>query len=226
LLSWTSRNRFDIKQLFKFIKRVVAPALRPLKLFLKPETLKTSQKASGGAISFDRLKFYSRNGLRQKPDAILTTFFDLYGLDTDFPYYQESKKLPDIYQRATSIESAMHQAIVAQVGCRPDRFIPHIQPYEFEGLLFSDVDALVEVEPNWKDCLRPLQQVRAEFDTPEHINNSFETKPSKRLEDILRPKYKKTRHGPLITESIGLHNIEAECVHFKAWLDRLRALAS
>jgi hypothetical protein len=209
----------------QFIKRVVAPALRPLHLFLKPETLKTSQQASGGAVSFDRLKFYARNALRQKPDAILTTFFDLYGLVADFPHYHDSMKLPDVYQGARSIETAMHQAIVAQIGCRPDRFIPHIQPYEFEGLLFSDVNALVDVEPDWKDCLEPLQQVRAEFDTPEHINNSFETKPSKRLEDMLRPKYKKTRHGPLIADSIGLHNIEAECVHFKAWLDRLRALA-
>jgi hypothetical protein len=210
----------------KFIKEVIAPALRPLNLFLKPELLKTSQQARGGAVSFDRLKFYARNSLRQKPDAILTTFFDLYALDADFPRFHDSMKLPDIYQRATSIETAMHQAIVAQVGCRPDRFIPHIQPYEFEGLLFSNVNALINVEPDWKACLAPLQKVRAEFDTPEHINNSFETKPSKRLEDILRPKYKKTRHGPLIAKSIGLNNIEAECVHFKAWLDRLRALAS
>ncbi len=210
----------------KFIKEVIAPALRPLNLFLKPELLKTSQQASGGAVSFDRLKFYSRNTLRQKPDAILTTFFDLYALDANFPHYHDSMKLPDIYQRATSIESAMHQAIVSQVGCRSDRFIPHIQPYEFEGLLFSNVNSLVDVEPDWKACLAPLQKVRAEFDTPEHINNSFETKPSKRLEDMLRPKYKKTRHGPLIAKSIGLQNIEMECVHFKAWLDRLRALAS
>lgn len=210
----------------KFIKEVIAPALRPLNLFLKPETLKTSQQASGGAVSFDRLKFYARNSLRQKPDAILTTFFDLYGLDTDFPHFDDSMKLPDIYQRATSIETAMHQSIVELVGCRPERFIPHIQPYEFEGLLFSDVNALINVAPDWKSCLIPLQKVRAEFDTPEHINNSFETKPSKRLENILRPKYKKNLHGPLIAKSIGLNNIEAECVHFKVWLDRLRALAS
>lgn len=209
----------------QFIKRVVAPALRPLSLFLKPVTLKTSQQASGGAVSFDRLKFYARNALRQKPNVILTTFFDLYGLDADFPDFHHSIKLPDIYQRATSIETAMHQSIVAHIGCRPDRFIPHIQPYEFEGLLFSNVNAMVDVEPDWKDCLVPLQQVRAEFDTPEHINNSFETKPSKRLEDMLLPKYKKTRHGPLIAESIGLNRIEAECVHFKAWLGRLRELA-
>jgi hypothetical protein len=210
----------------KFIKTVVAPALRPLNLFLKPETLKTSQEASGGALNFDRLKFYARNALRQKPDAILTTFFDLYGLDTDFPQYHQSMQLTDIYLRADSLESAMHLAIVEYTSCRPERFIPHIQPYEFEGLLFSNVGALINVEPNWGVYLAPLQKVRNDFETPEHINNSYETKPSKRLEDILQPKYKKTRHGPLIAESIGLHNIETECAHFKTWLDRLRSLAS
>ena len=201
----------------QFIKRVVAPALKQLNLFLKPEILKTSQHSRGGAVSFDRLKFYARNTLRQKPDAILTTFLDLYGLDTDFPGYEQAKKIGDVYE--------LHESIIAAVGCQSVRFIPHIQPYEFEGLLFSDLDALVTVEPNWQKCLVELQAVRAEFDTPEHINNSFETKPSKRLENILDPKYKKTRHGPLIAESIGLNNIEAECLHFKTWIDRLRGLA-
>lgn len=209
----------------QFIKRVVAPALKPLNLFLKPETLKTSQQASGGAVSFDRLQFYARNALRQKPDAVLTTFLDLYGLATDFPSYKLSLAERDIYARTTLLEQAMHAAIVAAVGCRHERFIPHIQPYEFEGLFFSDVDALVRVEPNWDRCLSRLQKVRADFETPEHINNSFETKPSKRLETILDPKYKKTRHGPLIAAEVGLHRIEAECVHFKSWLDRLRGLA-
>ena len=176
-------------------------------------------------MSFDRLKFYARNTLRQKPDAILTTFLDLYGLDTDFPGYEQAKKIGDVYERARCIEAALHESIIAAVGCQSVRFIPHIQPYEFEGLLFSDLDALVTVEPNWQKCLVELQAVRAEFDTPEHINNSFETKPSKRLENILDPKYKKTRHGPLIAESIGLNNIEAECLHFKTWIDRLRGLA-
>ncbi|CAN5836045.1 hypothetical protein BH11PSE12_BH11PSE12_00740 [soil metagenome] len=209
-----------------FIKRVVAPALRPLNLFLKPQTLKTSQEASGGALSFGRLERYARNALRQNKNVVLTTFMDLYGLDTDFPAYVAASNAPDIYTRAKIIEDAMHAAIVGAVGCRPDRFIPHIQPYEFEGLLFSDVNALVTNEPEWQGYLPALQKVRADFETPEHINNSYETKPSKRLEEMLHPKYKKTRHGPLIGESIGLNKIEMECCHFKRWLDHLRALAS
>ena len=81
----------------QFIKRLVAPALRHLKIYLKPQTLKTSKDASGGAVSFDRLKFNARNTLRQYPNAILTTFIDLYKLDTDFPDYLVSSKIPEVY---------------------------------------------------------------------------------------------------------------------------------
>ena len=209
----------------QFIKRVVAPALKHLQIFLKPQTLNTSKDAKGGAVTFDRLKMNARNTLRQKSDAILTTFFDLYGLDTSFPGFEAAKKLPDVYQRTASLESELHQAIIAAVGCRADRFIAHIQPYEFEGLLFSDVDALTQTEPEWPKSLKALANIRAEFPTPEHINNSYETKPASRLEKALNPRYKKTRHGPLAAERITLATMEKECIHFKQWIDRLRSLA-
>lgn len=208
----------------KFVKTVLAPVFRPNQIFLKPQMLNTSQDAKGGAVSFARLKFNARNTLRQKPDAVLTTLLDLYGLDTDFPGFAEAKKLTKVHERVTALEAALHDAIVEHVGCRPERFIPHIQPYEFEGLLFSDVGALVLTEPDWKHQLPKLQAVRAKFETPEHINDSYETKPSKRLENILSPKYKKTRHGPLAAERVTLAKMEQKCAHFKGWMTKLRSL--
>lgn len=210
----------------RFIKQVVAPLFRANRVYLKPQLLNTSQDAKGGAVSFDRLKFNARNTLLQKPEAILTTFLDLYGLDTSFPKFSEARPLADVYSRTTALEKALHAAIVEHIGCRPERFIPHIQPYEFEGLLFSDVEALVLTEPSWKNALKTLKSVQSSFETPEHINNSYETKPSKRLENILSPKYKKTRHGPLAAEKVTLTVMEQECVHFKGWMDKLRGLVA
>jgi len=100
------------------------------------------------------------------------------------------------------------------------------QPYEYEGLLFSDVEAMIGVEPAWIKSLSVLNKVRNEFETPEHINDSYETKPSKRLENLLQPKYHKTRHGPLAAERITLPVIERECAHFRGWIDKLRGLAA
>lgn len=208
----------------QFIKRVVAPALRHLSIFIKPQLLTTSRDSRGGDVSLNRLKINARNTLRQQPRAILTTLLDLYGLKTDFPAYEQAMQQQDVYQRCDMLQSALHMEIVDYVECRPERFIAHIQPYEFEGLLFSDVTALASTEPQWSRYLPQLQQVRESFPTPEHINGSYETKPSKRLDDILTPNYHKTRHGPLAAEQVTLARIERECVHFAAWLEKLRSL--
>ncbi len=210
----------------RFIKQLVAPALRHLEIFIKPQLLSTSQTAKGGAVTFDRLKFNARNTLRQHPNAVLSTFLDLYALDTDFPAFEEAKKKPDVYSRVACLQQAMTDTIVAHVQCRPERFMPHIQPYEFEGLLFSDVQALSSLEPTWAKSLSALIEIRASADTPEHINDGYETAPSRRLEGLLHPKYKKTTHGPRAAEHISLEVVERECQHFKTWMDSLRSLAT
>ena len=209
-----------------FIKQVVAPALRHLQVFVKPQTLNTSQTTKGGAVSFDRLKFNARNTLRQHPDAVLSTFLDLYALDNDFPAFEEARKKSDVYSRVACLQQGLNEAIVAYVQCRPERFVPHIQPYEFEGLLFSDVQALSAVEPTWAKSLAALAKIRASVDTPEHINEGYATAPSRRLESLLHPKYKKTTHGPRAAQHISLEVIERECRHFKTWIDVLRSLAT
>ncbi len=210
----------------QFIKRVVAPTLRNAQIYLKPQTLRTSQDSKGGAVNFDRLMFNARNTLQQNSNAVLTTFVDLYGLHTSFPAYDEAKTKTNIHTRVTCLEAALHQAIVSQIGCRKERFIPHIQPYELEALLFSDVDALCLTEPGWTGSAKILKQVLSSFESPEHINDGYDTKPSKRLENILRPAYKKTRHAPLAAEKISLAVMEAQCPHFGEWMNKLRSLAT
>ena len=177
-------------------------------------------------VSFDRLRFNARNTLRQNANSMLSTFLDLYALDSDFPKYDEAKRMGNVYGRVQHLETALHEAIVAHVGCRPDRFLPHIQPYEYEGLLFSDVVTLSTIEPTWQTSLKSLSKVRNSVETPEHINDGYDTKPSKRLEDLLHPKYQKTTHGPRAAERITLSVIESECAHFKGWMDALRGLAT
>ena len=103
-----------------FIKRVIAPVFRPQQIYLKPFLMSTSSTGKGGAINFDRLKINVRNSLRGNSSAVLTTFLDLYGLDTSFPNYDESRNQTDVYQRVNSLEQALHQALINFVECRPD----------------------------------------------------------------------------------------------------------
>ena len=209
----------------QFIKRVVAPALRGLAVYVKPELLKTSSDARGGAVTIERFMFNARNLLRNRPRAVLSCFLDLYKLDTDFPDYAEARTIPDLTAPVSMLNQALHAEIVKRFEVRPDRFIVHIQPHEFEGLLFSDTAALVTVEPGWERAAGRLASIRSEAPTPEHINDGYDTKPSRRLETLLSPRYKKIRHGILAAEKIGLNVIKGECPHFKAWIDKLAALA-
>lgn len=208
-----------------FIKQVIAPSVRHLNIFVKPQTLRTSKDSCGGAVTYDRFKYNARNTLRQKPDGILTTFIDLYALDTDFPRFAEANDKANVYQKVNHLEESLHHDIVSCIGCRPERFRPHIQPYEFEGILFSDSELLVSTEPEWVHFKLQIENVKNQFESPEHINDGYETKPSSRLGRILRPTYKKTRHGPIAAKRIGLDVIERECAHFHDWMEWLRRLA-
>lgn len=208
-----------------FIKNVIAPELKKLSIFAKPILIQTSRDCSGGAITFDRFKVNARNNLRQYDDAYITTFLDLYGLDGNFPGFSSWNVSGDLYAKVRNLESQLHSTIVSFTGCRPDRFIPHIQPHEFEALLFSDVEKLVTLESSWSTSLRQLNKICVDFENPEYINNSYETKPSKRLIECLRPKYKKTLHSPRGISHISLEIVEGRCPHFSAWMNSLRALA-
>ena len=208
----------------QFLKRVVAPALHAAQIFLKPQTLHTSRDSTGGAINFDRLCRNVRNTLRQSSTTYLTTFFDLYGLDTEMPGHSMVSGFGEPADKARHIETELHAALVDKLKFRPDRFIAHIQPYELEGLFFSNTQLLAQSAPGWDSAAEALGRVRRSFSTPEHINDGYDTKPSARLSSLLKPSYRKTTHAPLIGQKLGLSVILKECKHFANWVERLLEL--
>ena len=199
-----------------FIRDTVAPAFWPLNIFLETRNF-------AGNVNFERFCLHMRNILRERDDTIISTMLDLYGLNTHFPGYLNINGSSDVYQKVATLEQQLHYHNTNKYQCRPNRFIPYIHPNEFEGLIFSDTKDLIQIEPAWEKQATELQAIRNAFKTPEHINNSYETKPSKRLE-CLSPKYRKTRHGPIAAQKITLAVIERECPHFHQWMERLRAL--
>ena len=59
--------------------------------------------------------------------------------------------------------------------------------------------------------------------SPEHINNSPETAPSKRLESLI-PNYAKIKNGTLLSKKMRIDIILKECKHFSAWIEKIKAL--
>lgn len=208
-----------------FISRVMVPAFVEAGILLQGITVETSPGHKGGAMRYDRLRPALRNALANGRVAAVTTLIDLYKLAPDFPGYGAALPLPTLAERLRALESQLHADVVAHCGCNPARFIPHVQPHEFEALLFSDVSVLTGLEAGWAAAAPALVQARMAAPTPEEINNGYETKPSARLETLLRnPSYRKLRHGPIAAERIGLARIESECPHFAGWLAQLRIL--
>ena len=206
-----------------FVTRILGPELAPHGIFVQPRLIATSKRAKGGALDKHRVLRFLRNTLRERRDTYVTTFFDLYALPTDFPGLSDASEQEDPLGRATDIETGFHARVIEEVGCREDRFIPHIQPYEFEALLFSDITQFAKAQPEWKGFIGQLEAVLQSVSSPEHINDGNDTHPSARLRN-LRPPYKKVSHGYAISSRIGLRRIRAECDHFDKWITCMESL--
>ena len=105
------------------------------------------------------------------------------------------------------------------------RLIPYVQRHEFEGLLFSDVSAFEGLLYATEDAIAELHAVRSSFLTPEDVNDSSETAPSKRIERVI-PRYNKRVAGSHIAMAIGLPAIREQCPRFDRWLTQLESLAA
>jgi len=207
-----------------FIRNVLAPLLAPQQIFLTARLIPTSKNNKGGALTYERVRRYVINSLKEQDDLFITTFFDLYALDNAFPGFAESQKQTDVYRQVAVLEQAFKSDVANDSFSFTNRFLPYIQPYEFEGLLFADIAKLTDIENTWNQATIRLQAVRDNAETPEHINDGYETKPSAQLKKHLRtPNFRKTLHGTLAIQAIGIDTLLAECRHFSEWYHQLVA---
>lgn len=145
--------------------------------------------------------------------------FDLYGLPQDTPGNQTINNSISGKERIFQLEKAISEDISDR------RFIPHIQLYEYETLLFSDINAIDNVIGiHGLSQKEKLQEIINKAGEPEKINNNPNTAPSKRLQHIYPP-YQKNPHNLLIIKKIPLTKIRFECPHFDSWLTKLENLA-
>lgn len=141
---------------------------------------------------------------------------DLYGLGRGWP--------EDIRTSAPQLETLLNDEVCQEMGPKWNSacFRAHIQPHEFESLLFSDPRAMAK-GMNQEACAASFQRIRDDFTTPEEINNSPQTSPSHRIQDLV-PGYQKVLMGNLSALEVGLPAMERECPHFAQWLGWLRSL--
>jgi hypothetical protein len=168
------------------------------------------------------------NHLRQDPGCIATTMVDFYALpqhgDGAWPGRASASGIGAAL-KASCVEAALAENLSKEAGpgFNPTRFVPFVVMHEFEGLLFSDCQAFSQGIGR-AELRAHFQRIRDDFPTPEDINDSPVTCPSRRVRDLV-PGYEKPLFGTLAAMEIGLSRIRTQCAHFDDWLQQLESRA-
>ena len=157
----------------------------------------------------------------------ISTMVDYYGLpeqgkiDHEWPGRSYAKCLQYPF-KARHIENELKKdvAIHLENSLSADRFIPYIMMHEFEGFLFSDCQKFANSICR-DDLYDDFLGIRKEFSTPEEINDSPNTHPSRRIKDLM-PAYQKPIHGNVAALDIGLNTFMQECPEFCRWIERIK----
>lgn len=199
----------------EFINRIVAPHLLTNNgIDVKPIVITTKRVLDGpnhrgGDVSIARVIPQLRP-LLSSFDYV-TTFYDFYG-------FKDRGANENVLALETSIREQLNS---------PKQFIPYVQQYEFESLLFSSCQTIGSHFSS-EEITRELTIALKAKNGPEEVNDSRETCPSKRIEKVCKAHtercYDKVFDGPAIAEKIGLNTIRKFCPRFNQWLTSIEKL--
>lgn len=206
------------------VRNIISHHLVTCNVAARVPMIGTSGK-KGGSVTLKRIHENVRDCLLQDRNSYCTTFVDFYGIAPDFPGKEEATRKPILADMQRVVCDAFADKLSQTLDEGPmRRFIPYVQMHEFEGLLFSDPGQLA-IAFRRQDLTQKLWAIRDEFPTPEHINDSSVTAPSKRIQSLI-PRYRKVQEGERAARAITLDKIRQECPLFSAWLARLETLPS
>ena len=212
-----------------FADNIVKPHLAQYDVFLDKIILIAHSRKKGKAhrggsgygdyqpMRDDILRFLKQE---KGTNVFFTTMIDLYAIHHNLPGLAEAEIMR---QNPMKRVEFLEKSFADEINDR--RFIPYIQLHEYEAYLFSDPTCFESLYDNCSDEVEELKTISDSYETPELINDSKETAPSKRIIAQF-PDYEgaKSTVGPLLAESIGLEVIRNKCPHFNSWLSRLELL--
>ena len=95
-----------------------------------------------------------------------------------------------------------------------NKFIPHVQPYEFEALCFGDLETLFR-DPEINKDADKIRKILREYNyNPEEINNK--EYPAEKLK---KSSYQKG--SSIFASNCRIDEIRKTCPHFNEWLIKL-----
>lgn len=204
----------------RFVNEVLAPYLyRRGFLSVGARRLGNARQRSrrGGIVSWGAARQDIVDHLKEDRGSFATTMVDYYGMPDSWPG-RKVGGLCDATGKAKAVECALTEDVGSKLG---RRFVPYVAMHEFEALLFSDCASFGKAIGR-PDVASHFQGIRDAVATPEEIDDSPKTAPSKRVQALV-PGYQKPFMGTLAAQAIGLHRMRRACPHFADWLARLEA---
>lgn len=195
-----------------FVASVLSEHLRQFNIETSPVIIgkARNRQTQGGNVTIERLAADMAD-LYWNYNAV-TSLVDYYG-------FKNRRSMP-----VEKLEKKLISEIKKKIGKRwnADKVIPYIQMHEFEGLLFSEIEMMINSINAPKNEIEELK-ASLNYDNPEEINNNFP--PSKRIKRHV-PMYHKTRDGYVVAGAIGIEKICDKCPRFKKWVKKLESLQS
>ena len=183
----------------------------------------------GGVKAWPAVRNDILNHLLEDRECIATTMVDYYGMPAHgsraWPGRSQAAGL-EFTHKAKTIEQGLAAEIAQSMGDGFDdrRFIPYVMMHEYEAMLFSDCAGFADGIGR-PELSSQFQGIRDRFGTPEEIDDSPASAPSKRIAALV-PGYQKPLAGTNAARKIGLATIRAECPNFRHWLEHLEAVAA
>ena len=192
-----------------FIKQLNKNYFNKINISLKPVGINDKQKNIGGNVSIARVVNFLHN--HSNMYNMLTTFIDFYRLKN-----KGNKKVSEL-------EEEIKKEFYNDNKYKNKILIPYIQMHETEALWFSDINAIIRVKNANEQQQEDLSKIIEKYKNPEDINDSYETAPSKRLENIFCD-YSKVIDGKEISNKISINIFIEKCPRFSKWVNEISNL--
>lgn len=204
-----------------FVKEMLMPHLWNFDIYpnvtmVCTKVVRGVRKKRGGTGDYSQIKKDLIRLCKDTDASMITTLFDFYGFPTNAPG-MDSLPSGDCYTKVNHLETSFK----SDIG--DSRFLPFIMLHEFEAIIFCDPEKLQYSFPNQHSKIKKITEISTQYYSPEEINNSPNTAPSKRLIEVF-PEYDKILHGCTTALDIGLENIRSKCRHFNNWLSQIEKL--
>lgn len=205
-----------------FVKTALQPHLQAYGVYAKSILVGTGRGRTGGWNKFGDLIKGVQEVLHSPAsrNAFVTTMYDFSDITQGFPDYESIVAQADKYLAVAQAE------LVLQSNFPKDRFIPYFQLHQFESLIFTSPQILLQEFPEAQFAISILENQKQDYNNNSELVNSI-NKPSYRIAEALGVddgSFKGLVIGNLAAQ-IGIPFLRQHCRHFNEWLTKLETLA-